>query len=74
MATQRDMQRAPDDQPDVGDQSNEDDDLPLTEIENDDGSDVPGTDPDDDVPEEDTPAEPSPGDADPDKPATQDRP
>jgi hypothetical protein len=34
-------------------------------------SDVPGTDPDEDVPDEDVPAEPSPGDIPPDKAARQ---
>lgn len=73
MATQRDMQRTPDDRPNAGDQRNEDD-LSVTGVGNDDDADVPGTNPDDDVPDEETPAEPSPGDATPDKPATQNRP
>ncbi|MDH6149502.1 MULTISPECIES: hypothetical protein [Paraburkholderia] len=34
-------------------------------------SDVPGTEPDEDVPDEETPAEPSPGDVPPDKEAPQ---
>jgi hypothetical protein len=34
------------------------------------GSDVPGTDPDEEVPDEDTPPEPSPGDQPPDEKAT----
>jgi hypothetical protein len=73
MATQRNMQRTPDDQPGAEDQR-EEDDLPVTGVGNGDDADLPGTDPDDDVPDEETPAEPSPGDATPDKPATQNRP
>ncbi|QYD67039.1 hypothetical protein KZJ38_11500 [Paraburkholderia edwinii] len=73
MATQRDMQRTPDDQPGAEDQR-EEDDLPVTGVGNGDDADLPGTDPDDDVPDEETPAEPSPGDATPDKRATQNRP
>ncbi|MFM0653564.1 hypothetical protein [Paraburkholderia sediminicola] len=34
-------------------------------------SDVPGTDPDEDIPDEETPAEPSPGDVPPDEVAPQ---
>lgn len=73
MATQRDIQRTPDDHPDAGDQR-EEDDLPVTGAGNEDNADVHGTNPDDDVPDEETPAEPSPGDATPDKPATQNQP
>ena len=36
-------------------------------------SDVPGTDPDEDIPDEDTPSEPSPGDIPPDREAPQGR-
>src|ERR1700754_2891951 len=42
MATQRDMQRTPDDHPDAGDQR-EEDDLPVTGAGNEDNADVPGT-------------------------------
>jgi hypothetical protein len=41
----------------------------ATRIEKTAGSDVPGTEPDEDVPDEDTPGEPSPGDVPPDEPA-----
>lgn len=36
-------------------------------------SDVPGTEPDEDIPDEETPAEPSPGDVPPDREAPQGR-
>ncbi|CAH2897737.1 MAG: hypothetical protein PCALPYG88_2059 [uncultured Paraburkholderia sp.] len=36
-------------------------------------SDVPGTDPDEDIPDEETPSEPSPGDVPPDREAPQGR-
>ncbi|WP_246641510.1 hypothetical protein [Paraburkholderia edwinii] len=67
------MQRTPDNRPDAGD-PREEDDSPATGVGKDDDADVPGTNPDDDVPDEETPAEPSPGDANPDKPASQNRP
>jgi hypothetical protein len=70
MATQLDMQRAPDDPQDAGHQRGEHD-LPMLGDQNDGGSDVPGTNPDEEVPGQDTPPEPSPGDAPPDDPATQ---
>jgi len=82
MATQPVEQRAPDDQTeDAVDKAVEDSfpasDAPAhggtTRIEKPSGSsDVPGTDPGEDVPDEDTPGEePSPGDVPPDEAAPQ---
>lgn len=45
----------------------------ATRIEKPAGSDVPGTDPDEDLPDEDAPAEPSPDDVPPDEAAPQGR-
>ncbi|MCP3713644.1 hypothetical protein M3I54_43650 [Paraburkholderia sp. CNPSo 3274] len=80
MATQPVEQRAPNDRAEQDIDKSIEDSFPAsdapatggsTRIEKPAGSDVPGSEPDEDVPDEDTPGEPSPRDVPPDEAAPQ---